>query len=125
MNPRRSGKAGAAEALAVELDMAAEGHTSDDPRVQIAARLRATSVVRETWRERTKDRTLRAFQAAGTAVTEDAGTRDSIAPEANVARLEFSDGSEVLMADVETITPEKAAKVAELLRQLAAEHETR
>lgn len=104
-----------AEALAIALDLAAGGHVEDDPRVQVAARLRPVPLVRESARDRAKARMLRAFDANGSKATADAGSRDgdgAAVTEVHTAHLELPDGTRVVAADLEHIDPEKSARLA-------------
>lgn len=104
------------EALTVDLDLADAGfEVCNDPRVQVAARLRPAPAIREAARDDAKARMLRAFDAADPKATADAGSRDHQGPQGpdvHTARIELEDGTRVVAADLERIDADKAARVA-------------
>lgn len=119
MSMRKQDRQADADALETALEFAAAGNAREDARVQIAELLFPAVPIRETQRARTKERTLRAFAAAGTQRTENAGSQDT--PDMGVHTAEVDvNGAQVRMADVEKIDPDQAAQIAVQVEELAA-----
>lgn len=77
----------------------------------------------ERFRADTKAMMLREFSRPKVEATTDAGTRDGLAdPGSHTFRVE-SPFERVTMADMETISPERADEAAETLRRIADRHE--
>lgn len=118
MSRRKQARMEEAHALNVALELSTEGHSVEDmdPRVQVAALLEPATTIRESSREQTKARMLRAFDAAGAPSPgrrDDAGTRDETVDVAvHTAFVDLPDGGSVSLADVERIGAEKAARIA-------------
>lgn len=108
----------AADALQAALEA---GHTSDAdlaPMLGLAGVLRGNVATSESRRAATKERMLRAAGRAWTDPIPGAGSRDhneATDPDVHIAEVMLGHGIVVRMADVETITPDRAAKIAESL----------
>lgn len=114
---RRTRDSEAVEALAITLELAARGRPTPCLLTQASALLRpATASARETAREHTKDRMLRAFDAAAdNARSDDAGSRDLPDFEVHTAEVSLAGGGVIRLADVESIDSAKAAEVARVV----------
>lgn len=80
----------------------------------------------ERFRSETKERMLREFSRPHTDARADAGSLDGAdgLSTSNVVRVD-TDRSSIVMADMETISPESAATAAETIEQIVAAHDER
>jgi hypothetical protein len=102
------------DSLEVALAFSEQGVDVDCRKVDAAAALRPDTGIREARRAENKDRMLRAFHAEGRhAVAEPAVKRTDLdePPTAHTTTVELTDGTVLRMADIEAITPERAAEI--------------
>lgn len=78
----------------------------------------------EQWRQDTKDAMLREFRRPRGQAREDAGSLDGTELVANVVRVETGAGV-VTLADMESISDDRAAAAAETVARIIAQHDDR
>lgn len=104
------------DSLEVALTFSQQGASIECPMLPVAAALRPDDTgIHERPRAETKDRMLRAFHAAGVHTSPAVPPRTDLgeSPGVHTAAVTLPNGAALTLADIEAITPQRAADIAD------------